>query len=261
MYDLHCHAGFSADPAALGMLIEASDLQVLSATVTPDEFTRISAQLADAPSVHIAAGLHPWWIPDDELAADKATEQLLAALERTRFVGEIGLDFSPSHVHSKQAQLHSCARILAACADKGGKVLTIHSVRATNALLDLLEETRCTANCACIMHWFSGTSDELHRAIELGCFFSVGEHMLATKRGRAYVRAIPEGRLLLETDLPEKHDTDIPHDRDAADEAQREFDELTTSLETALAGVLALGSHHTESSIETASRELLDRKA
>ena len=31
-------------------------------------------------------------------------------------------------------------------------------------------------------------------------FFSVGPHMLASKRGRAYAQAIPRDRLLLETD-------------------------------------------------------------
>ena len=71
-------------------------------------------------------------------------------------------------------------------------------------------------------------------------------------------RDIQHMRLLLETDLPEKRDTDIPQGRDAADEAQREFDELTTSLKAALEGVLALRGHHTESSIDSASLELLD---
>lgn len=36
----------------------------------------------------------------------------------------------------------------------------------------------------------------------MGCWFSVGERMLATKRGRAYVQSIPSDRLLLETDAP-----------------------------------------------------------
>ena len=68
--------------------------------------------------------------------------------------------------------------------------------------MDVLERTGCAESCACVLHWFSGTSDELQRAIKLGFLFSVNPRMPATKRGRAYVRAIPADRLLLETDLP-----------------------------------------------------------
>lgn len=261
MFDLHCHAGFSAEPSVFGRLIEASELQVLSATVTPEEFVRMHALLADAPSARVAAGLHPWWIPADDAAADEEADRLLGLLGQTRFVGEVGLDLSPAHAHSGQAQLRCFSRVLEACAARGGKVITIHSVRATSDALDLIEETRSAENCTCIMHWFSGTSDELQRAIKLGCFFSVGERMLASKRGRAYVRAIPAGRLLLETDLPERRDPSALQTREAAERAHCEFDELVASLEAALAGVLAAGGPHTESSIEAASRKLLGEEA
>ena len=46
--------------------------------------------------------------------------------------------------------------------------------------------------------------EAVQRAIDAGCLFSVNERMLKTKRGRAYARAIPEGRLLIETDFPSK---------------------------------------------------------
>ena len=62
---------------------------------------------------------------------------------------------------------------------------------------------RAAARCRCVMHWFSGSSDELGRALRLGCSFSVGERMLATRRGREYARQLPAARLLLETDLPD----------------------------------------------------------
>ena len=41
------------------------------------------------------------------------------------------------------------------------------------------------------------------RAKEVGCWFSVSERMLGTRRGLEYARQIPVSRLLLETDLPE----------------------------------------------------------
>ena len=59
-----------------------------------------------------------------------------------------------------------------------------------------------------IFHWFSGSSAQLKRARDLGCFFSVNAFMLQTKRGREYAKAIPLDRLLIETDLPEETSID-----------------------------------------------------
>mgnify|MGYP004492342999 CR=1 FL=1 len=81
---------------------------------------------------------------------------------------------------------------------------TLNNSVANVAVLDVLERHGATRSNACILHWFSGSSQELARARELGCHFSVNPNMLATKRGRAYVRQIPPNRLLLETDLPEE---------------------------------------------------------
>ena len=84
------------------------------------------------------------------------------------------------------------------------RVMSIHSSKAAACVLDILEQTGCLDACTCVFHWFSGSQDELSQAIDAGCLFSVNERMLKTKRGRAYARAIPEGRLLLETDAPPK---------------------------------------------------------
>ena len=86
-------------------------------------------------------------------------------------------------------------------------MLSIHSVASAGEVLDGLgTEGLLDAGprrCECVLHWFSGSSDELWRAIRAGCWFSVGERMTSTRRGREYCRLIPSGRLLLETDLPE----------------------------------------------------------
>lgn len=84
------------------------------------------------------------------------------------------------------------------------RIMSIHSSGAAMCTLDVLDRKGCLDACTCIFHWFSGSQEELTRAIESGCLFSVNERMLKTKRGRAYVRAIPKGRLLIETDFPSK---------------------------------------------------------
>lgn len=79
--------------------------------------------------------------------------------------------------------------------------------------------------CIPIIHWFSGSSNELQRAIKHGCWFSIGEMSLKTKRGREYAKVYPKDKLLTETDLPSSDYTDIS----AAD--------IVDSLKRALSGL------------------------
>lgn len=89
-----------------------------------------------------------------------------------------------------------------ACAEASPRLLSLHAVNAADEVLDALVRHGLTRRCACVFHWFSGSSEQLQRAIGAGCWFSVGARILTTRRGRSYARAIPEDRLLLETDLP-----------------------------------------------------------
>ena len=231
-YDMHCHLDFAPEPAAAARALAGEGVAALSCTVTPAGYETARTALAAVPNVRVGLGLHPWWVPaldasatcgDGEgsaaknstdraqgegRAASASAADLVATFERyaahERFFAEVGLDFSPRHAGAREAQLAAFARI-AACAATGGKVLSLHAVRAATQVLDVLEAAGALApdaGNACIFHWFSGTSDELARAVRAGAFFSVNPRMLDAKRGRAYVRAIPADRLLLETDGP-----------------------------------------------------------
>lgn len=200
-YDLHCHLDFAGDPRALATGLNDRGIDCLSVTVTPEGFERARTELSGCANVRVGLGLHPWWVEGDSCGAERI-ERFESLLGAARFVGEVGLDFGARHEASRAAQVAAFERIASGCATQGNKVLSLHAVRAAGVVLDVLEHHDVPSDNACIFHWFSGTSDELQRAIKLGCFFSVGERMLATGRGRAYAQAIPLNRLLLETDLP-----------------------------------------------------------
>ena len=238
LFDMHCHLGFCADSAQAARELAAQGVGAFSNTVTPAEFAEQQVALADAANVRLGAGLHPWWSGErgtaespashgecgalgtgmpapDELARQGAAEASLEAVDdlellcefvaQHRFVGEVGLDFSPRHMGTCEAQLQAFEPVAATCARAGGRVLSVHAVRAVDQVLDVLERTGALEHAvgnACIIHWFSGTSDQLTRARRAGCYFSVNPHMLESKRGRAYAKAIPADRLLLETDEP-----------------------------------------------------------
>lgn len=226
LLDAHCHLGWFADPVAVARDAAALGLRLLAVTVTPAEYLAVRDRLADEGNVALAAGLHPWWVRDARDA-----DGLCELLPGVRLVGEIGLDAAPRHAGTWGAQLAAFERVCATCAATSDasapKVLSIHAVRCAGTVLDVLERTGAAGRCRCVLHWFSGSSEELWRAMRLGCLVSLGERSLATRRGREYARVIPTGRLLVETDLPE------------AEGSPSSAGDVAASLRRTLAGIAA----------------------
>lgn len=212
LLDTHCHPDFIQDPAERADLVRAladDGLRLVAQTMTPTGFGELEAWLeeADLPAAARplpALGLHPWMLRPETAEAD--VDDLLAALPRARCLGEIGLDFTPQRLEQagEALQTRVLRRILVAARDDGRPlVLSIHAVQSVTAVLDLLEECGIPdSDVVPVVHWFSGTSDELTRLVRLGGAISVHPRMLEVKRGRAYVRQVPADRLLLETDRP-----------------------------------------------------------
>lgn len=224
LFDMHCHLDFFADPALVAAQARELGLGILAVGVEPASYGALAQRLDQSPALRLAVGAHPWWMAAEGTPrADLALACETAA--HCRFIGEVGLDFSArTSLQGRQAQVDAFAQIAETCARVGGRVLSIHAVRSAGPALDILEAAGALKNCTCILHWFSGSSQELWRAIRAGAWFSVGERQLATRRGREYARLIPADRLLLESDLP------APDGSGAADAA-----DLVASLEGALA--------------------------
>lgn len=209
--DMHCHMSFSQDCHALMGGAQHDGVTLFSNTVLPSEFVRFAKEASSFENVRVGLGLHPWWVARGQ--ADEAEVALFEQLAaQARFVGEIGLDFGRRFIETREAQIEALRRALGACARAGAcRVMSFHSSSAAGVVMDEVERAGI-GDVACVFHWFSGSSDELTRARDAGWYFSVGKRMLATKRGRAYLQAIPAHRLLLETDLPSSPGSDIDYD-------------------------------------------------
>ena len=196
MIDLHCHLDLYPDPRAVVADAVRRGVYVLGVTTTPSAWNGIRELVADAPRVRLAVGIHP------ELAHTPYADldRFSALLPETRYVGEVGLDGSPTLREHTGRQREVFEQVLSTCRDAGGKVLSIHSRRAANEVLDCL--ARCPGAGTPVLHWFSGTTAQLRRAIELGCWFSVGPAMAASGSGRELIRLMPRGRVLTESDGP-----------------------------------------------------------
>lgn len=207
LYDMHCHLSFAANEADVVREAGAGGaLQALSCTVSPAEYEQQAQELAGCAFAHVALGLHPWWLADGRCGAE-AVERFCELAPAERFIGEVGLELTNRYAgaEARERQVRGLERALAACNEGAdGKLVSVHGVRATDELLDLLEAAGTCRRHHVIFHWYSDTPEGLKRAVGLGCSFSVGTYMLETKRGREYARIIPIDRLLLETDGPSR---------------------------------------------------------
>ena len=202
MHDVHVHLDFMANAEQVASDAYSADIALFANTVTPDGWAAARARFIDFENVHVGWGMHPWWVDD------ASASTLPSIPEDVRFVGEVGLDFSRRHEETRDAQLEVFQTIANACAEQGGKIISIHSVHAARETLDILESCGALESCTCLLHWYTGPSDQLKRAIVAGCYFSVGPRMVATAKGREYVTAIPTKQLLLETDAPPGQNVD-----------------------------------------------------
>lgn len=213
LFDAHCHLDMMGRPETVANEVTAMGLGCFDCSVDPRDFAAAKKRASCSSNIIAGVGLHPWWIADGRCGA--AEVDLLCELAiRERFIGEVGLDFSPRFAGTEGIQTQAFERLCQTLSQHSipRRALSIHAVRSAETVLDILETNSLFNNSpdspAIIFHWFSGTSNELNRARNVGCYFSINERMLATKRGREYTRQIPLDRLLLETDAPAEPQTD-----------------------------------------------------
>lgn len=213
LFDAHCHLDLMARPDAVADEATALGLVLFDCGVDPHDFARAKKRACGRSNIFAGIGLHPWWLADGRCGPAEVN-LLCEVAAQERYIGEVGLDFSARFAGSEPLQIQALDRLCDALVQSplAGCVISIHAVRSAGTVLDILEShgllTPSPDSPAIIFHWFSDTSNEFVRARSAGCYFSVNERMLASKRGREYARQIPLDRLLLETDAPAEPNTE-----------------------------------------------------
>jgi TatD DNase family protein len=160
------------------------------------------------PDIWHTVGTHPHEAKDDP---DLAAETLVALAGQPRCVGigETGLDFYYD-LSPRETQAHVFRAHIAA-ARRTGLPLVVHARDADDIMADILEAEHRAGPFKLLMHCYTSGPGLMAHAAALGAWFSVSG--IATFKNaedvRERVRAMPQDRIIVETDCP--YLAPIPH--------------------------------------------------
>ena len=196
MIDFHCHLDLYKNPLAVFDEVKQKNVRVLAVTTSPHAYLKASQYFNNTDNVSVALGFHP------ELVADRRNEidLFMEQIPKCRYIGEVGIDGTSRNRHLYSAQKSFFYDALSEAEKYHGKIISIHSRYAVKDVLECIEKS--LNHNVPIMHWFTGNGKELHRALSLGCWFSINPKMCYSKAGRDLITRMPLNKILPETDAP-----------------------------------------------------------
>lgn len=201
-FDSHCHLHICEEDRPVQDVIaeaRAAGVDQMLTVGIDKESNQRSIELAAEGGVYASVGIHPnsatGWSDSDALSI----EGLLTS-PGVVAVGETGLDFYRDWAPKKDQERAFAAHI--ELAKRYDKALVIHTRESLPATLDILETQGPPDRF--VMHCWSGTPDELSRALAMGSFVSFAGNVSFKSAGalREVLPLVPADRLLLETDSP-----------------------------------------------------------
>lgn len=192
--DTHCHIDLYPNPEHMCATVDASQVFTVAVTLLPSHFRAGFPHIQRFKYVRLALGLHPL----RALEHQRELEEFRRLLPKTKFIGEIGLDFSKQGQPTRKLQEQSFKAVLRELAGKS-IFTTLHSRGAESAVLEQLLEHGIRH---AVFHWFTGPPVLVDDLVAGGYYLSVNSAMIKSASGRRIVDSIPPDRVLTETDGP-----------------------------------------------------------
>lgn len=225
LYDAHNHLHddrFGGRQEALVLACRESGVVRMVVNGSAESDWEAVAELARRhPDLVIPAfGLHPWYVHERSPNWRDRLQRHLDAVPGAG-IGEIGLDrwilecppaaragVSPELAEHRAAPLEEQAEVFGEqmrMAAERGLPVSIHCLRAWGLLGDILRAGP-RAERGFLLHSYGGPVDLVKAMVGLGAYFGFPGYFLHERkaRQRETFRAIPEERLLVETDAPDQ---------------------------------------------------------
>lgn len=210
MIDTHAHLDaeqFDADRDAVLQRAQQAGVEAVIIPAITIQHTSVADMLAsEYPMVYRAVGIHPHHArgvtPSELTRVEKS-----ATAEKVVAIGEIGLDYYYEFAEPEEQQM--VFREQLRIAKRTGLPAIIHNRDADADVLRILEEEQ-DGTLHGVLHCFSSSLVVLHRALELGMHVSfTGNITFRRWTDDEVLRAVPDGRFMIETDSP--YMTPEPH--------------------------------------------------
>lgn len=192
--DTHCHFDMMPNPELYIQNAEYKGNIIIGMTNLPSHFQMGYNHVRKFRHIRLALGFHP------QLAVESSNELVLFGkqVNKTSYIGEIGLDFSKDFIDSKEKQIYAFRYVLNHIKDKN-KIVSVHSRKAEIEVFEILQEYEIKN---VIFHWYNGPLGLIDNIINAGYYFSINESMTTSIYGRKIINKIPQNRILTETDAP-----------------------------------------------------------
>lgn len=201
MIDCHCHFDMMDSPDDYINRMEKEGHTIIGMTNRPCFFKAGLGHINPRGRIRLALGLHPLELRH----AEDDLKEFAEYVDKTSYIGEIGLDFSSEGKDTADLQIVCFEEILRILSDKS-KILSIHSRQAERETLDLLD---MFYQENVVFHWYSGGCELIPEIVGHGYYFSINEKMVCSARGRELISKMPKDRVLTESDAPYNIKADI----------------------------------------------------
>lgn len=192
--DFHVHIDYYSNYKEIFDFYDKQKIYALFVTNFPEVFQKSLEIFPESKYVNIALGYHPEMI-DIRPFNRKHFDQYLGM---TKYLGEVGLDYSKKHYRYRDEQskifTYICQR-----ASEEQKILSVHSRSAERDVLDTLIKSNIKY---AVFHWYTGSMKDLQDILSAGYYLSLNPSMLRSKKGKEIIENVPLERILIETDGP-----------------------------------------------------------
>jgi TatD DNase family protein len=212
LFDAHCHLADARLAHCADALLQAARSEhgvrhcVVNGTCERD-WPAVAALAARHPSVVLPSfGLHPWRVHECTADWQDVLEAALTAHPGAA-LGEAGLHAGGGATASATQQAAALEAQLA-LATRLRRPISLHCVQAfepMHAALLAAAPPSGYRDSGLLLHGYSGSAEMVRRFVALGAHFSFSATLgsMAARRAAALLAAVPDDRILLETDAPD----------------------------------------------------------